>query len=354
MKIHAQKTRGFKKNGPEELMKLDTWFQETLPKNIRARKDIHVTRDELIQVTKWKLIRGKARSRLLDLVRLNTDLAVKQTTQKAFRKLPNLSSAITALTNLKGVGPQTASAVLCAGYPEHCPFMADEAMLATPGVEASDYTLNEFVNYATQIKNVSERLNAGNPEGNWNPHSVEMTLWVHYLSKEYKPSIFKNLPLPDGSVRPKSEEDDDDEEEVTSSEDHCEGKNGESMSVEETTGTNGNGRHATSSLDEDSNISVPVSGGGSDASVDDKSNDENDSNESISNQSNSNQFNSNLEGDDSSVEKNFRTPNGISSSSDKITPSSLPASDVEEESQEERPQPTQNNSVTTVTETAAN
>jgi len=289
MKIHAHKTRGFKKNGPEELLKLDSWFQETLPKNIHARKDIHVTRDELIQVTKWKLIRGKARSRLLDLVRLNTDLAVKQATQKAFKKLPNISSAITALTNLKGVGLQTASAVLCAGYPEHCPYMADEAMLATPGVEASDYTHTEFVNFATQITSAADRLNTADPDGKWTPHSVELTLWVHYLSKDYKPSILKNLPLPDGSARPKDEEDedeDDDEDKVTSSEDHLEeehssgdSKNGMEDSVAvAASGTNGNGRH-TSSLDEDSNMS---GGRGSD-------------NEVVSNESS----NSNLEADDS-------------------------------------------------------
>lgn len=80
-----------------------------------------MTHEELVQITKWKLTRGKNRRQLLDLVRINTELAVKQTTQKAFRKIPNLSAAISALTNLKGIGPQTASAVLCAGFPDHCP-----------------------------------------------------------------------------------------------------------------------------------------------------------------------------------------------------------------------------------------
>lgn len=134
-------------------------FQETLGKTIHSRKEPHVTHEELVQITKWKLIRGKNRPRLLDLVRINTELAVSQATKKAFKKVAkDLNSAINALTNLKGIGPQTASAVLCAGYPEHCPFMADEAMLATPGVEASDYTLAEFVNFATQIKSCTEKL----------------------------------------------------------------------------------------------------------------------------------------------------------------------------------------------------
>lgn len=117
-----------------------------------------MTHEELVQITKWKMTRGKNRRQVLDLVRINTELAVKQTTQKAFRKIPNLSGAINALTSLKGIGPQTASAVLCAGFPEHCPYMADECMLSTPGVEATDYTLNEFTNYATQIKTCTDKL----------------------------------------------------------------------------------------------------------------------------------------------------------------------------------------------------
>lgn len=54
-------------------------------------------------------------------------------------------------------------AVLSAAYPEHAPFMSDETMLSTPGVEATDYTLVEYMNYAEQIKACCERLkSAGN------------------------------------------------------------------------------------------------------------------------------------------------------------------------------------------------
>lgn len=54
--------------------------------------------------------RGKFRPRLTDLVRINTETAVLNASKKAFRRPPKeLSTAITALTNLKGVGPATAS-----------------------------------------------------------------------------------------------------------------------------------------------------------------------------------------------------------------------------------------------------
>lgn len=85
-------------------------YQETLPKVIHSRKEAHVTHEELVQITKWKLYRGKNRSRILDLVRINTELAVATTTKKAFKKASkDICAAINALTNLKGIGPATAS-----------------------------------------------------------------------------------------------------------------------------------------------------------------------------------------------------------------------------------------------------
>ncbi|RWS10509.1 uncharacterized protein B4U79_14800 [Dinothrombium tinctorium] len=200
LKAKAQQTRGSKKGGPQELIKIDNWYQEQLPKIINSRKDRHLNHEELVQVMKWKLMRGKYRPRLIDLVKINTELAVLQTTKKAFRKLPNLGGAIQALTNLKGIGPASASAVLAAAAPEHCPFMADESMLATPGVEATDYTLAEYLNYAEQIKNCCERLRAEDPDAKWNPHKVELALWTHYVGRQLCNSIFDSMPLPDGTI----------------------------------------------------------------------------------------------------------------------------------------------------------
>ncbi|XP_054712255.1 uncharacterized protein LOC129221904 [Uloborus diversus] len=184
-----------KKGGPEELIRLDTWYQEQLPKIIQSRKPPHIVHEELIQIVKWKLMRGKFRPRLTDLVRINTETAVLQISKKAFRKPPKeLSQAITALTNLKGVGPATASAILAAAFPDDVPYMADESMLSTPGIEATDYTLAEYLNYAEHIKACSDRLKKLDPKSDWTPHKVELTLWTHYLAKELKPSVLDGLP----------------------------------------------------------------------------------------------------------------------------------------------------------------
>jgi hypothetical protein len=80
-------------------------------------------------------------------------------TKKAFKKLPNLESAITALTNLKGVGTTMASALLAAACPEEAPFMADECLMAIPDFEGIDYTTKEYLNFVQHIKTVVERLN---------------------------------------------------------------------------------------------------------------------------------------------------------------------------------------------------
>lgn len=82
-----------------------------------------------------------------------------QETKKAFRKLPNIESAMTALSNLKGVGTATASALLAAASPDIAPFMADECLQAIPEMEGSDYTAKEYLNFVNHIKTVCDRLN---------------------------------------------------------------------------------------------------------------------------------------------------------------------------------------------------
>ncbi|UYV60441.1 hypothetical protein LAZ67_1001168 [Cordylochernes scorpioides] len=187
----AQSTR---KGGAEELIRLDNWYQEELPKLIKARKEPHITHEELVQITKWRLMRSKFRPRLLDLVKINSERVVIQLSKKALKKMPNFSSAIVALTNLKGVGPATASAVLAAGSPEHAPYMTEESMLSTPGLEGLDFTVETYMTYVNKIKECTGRLNSQDPEGQWNPHKVEQTLWTYYLVRFLKPALLEDMP----------------------------------------------------------------------------------------------------------------------------------------------------------------
>merc|ERR1719262_2124403 len=45
-----------KSSKPENVIKLDKWYQNELPKKIKSRgKDAHLVHDELVQTIKWKL-----------------------------------------------------------------------------------------------------------------------------------------------------------------------------------------------------------------------------------------------------------------------------------------------------------
>ncbi|XP_034934976.1 uncharacterized protein Amun [Chelonus insularis] len=181
---------------PEELIKLDNWYQNELPKRIKSRgKDAHLNHEELVQTMKWKQTRGKFYPQLSYLVKVNTPRAVMAETKKAFKKLPNLEQAITALSNLKGVGTTMASALLAAASPENAPFMADECLMAIPEIEGIDYTTKEYLNFVQHIQNTVERLNKQTTNGkSWSPHRVELALWTHYVASELKPELLDGIP----------------------------------------------------------------------------------------------------------------------------------------------------------------
>ncbi|XP_008544995.1 uncharacterized protein LOC130663007 [Microplitis mediator] len=181
---------------PEELIKLDNWYQNELPKKIKSRgKDAHLNHEELVQTMKWKQTRGKFYPQLSYLVKVNTPRAVMAETKKAFKKLPNLEQAITALSNLKGVGTTMASALLAAASPENAPFMADECLMAIPEIEGIDYTTKEYLNFVQHIQTTVERLNKQTSNGKtWSPHRVELALWTHYIASEMKPELLDGIP----------------------------------------------------------------------------------------------------------------------------------------------------------------
>ncbi|XP_063824897.1 uncharacterized protein LOC135074515 isoform X2 [Ostrinia nubilalis] len=194
--------------------------------------------EELVQLMKWKQARGKFYPQLSYLIKVNTPRAVMQETKKAFRKLPNIESAMTALSNLKGVGTATASALLAAASPEIAPFMADECLQAIPEMEGSDYTAKEYLNFVKHIKTVCDRLNKEqNGCGKkWSPHMVELALWTHNIVSDLQPELLgkepnTSAPTNGGSPLPSDE------------------------SNLEPPSTNGNGKLAADSVNEDTTTS---------------------------------------------------------------------------------------------------
>ncbi|KAK2714796.1 uncharacterized protein LOC136040086 isoform X3 [Artemia franciscana] len=196
LKLKAQE----KNKKPEELIKLDNWYQNDLPKLIKTRgKDMHLSHEELVQMMKWKLARGKFYPHLSNLIKINTPKAVITETKKALKKLPNLEAATVALNNLKGVGTTMASAVLAAGAPELAPFMADECLMAIPEIESIDYTTNEYLKFVDHMKAVAERLNGEVTDEEekakkWNPHKVEMAIWAYFILRKSNAELLNDLP----------------------------------------------------------------------------------------------------------------------------------------------------------------
>lgn len=218
----ALKIKAEARKKPEKLIRLDDWYQNTLPKLIAKRgKDAHLLHEELCQTMEWKQTRGKAYPQLTHLIKINTPRAVMMETKKAFRKLPNVEQSLNALSNLKGVGITMASALLAAAVPDLAPFMADECLNAMPEFENIDYTAKEYLKFVELIQAKQERLNkeceggksngaAGEENGDgeekpaaakkWSAHSVELALWAYSVAFDSQPELLKDMPESNGVV----------------------------------------------------------------------------------------------------------------------------------------------------------
>src|SRR5690348_15165429 len=97
---------------------LDAWYRLELPGALAARPPAALTHDELVRVTEWKMKRGVWRARNRWLVAGNDPAAVAAASAAAFAALPDPRRPLALLSDLAGVGPATASAVLAAVRPD--------------------------------------------------------------------------------------------------------------------------------------------------------------------------------------------------------------------------------------------
>ncbi|PVH18508.1 uncharacterized protein CXQ87_001439 [Candidozyma duobushaemuli] len=136
------------------LNKLDKWRSQDFPKELSKRHSqgrLYITKAELALLMDWKLAKGKFRPSLPKLIQANSEESVEKATKSGFsifteyaKKNPNwsdvdlveyqnaLRSSLKRLTELRGVGPATASlllAVLKDVTPLAPPFFSDEAFL---------------------------------------------------------------------------------------------------------------------------------------------------------------------------------------------------------------------------------
>jgi hypothetical protein len=161
------------RQGSARLPALDLWYRTEFPAQIGARAPAHVTHDELVRVTEWKMARGVWRARNLALVRGNAPDEVVQASRDALATAPDPRAPIRELARLAGVGPATASAVAAAAYPATYPFFDDIAAAQVPDLGPVAYTLAYYVRYADALRARAEALGEG-----WTPAAVEQALWA--------------------------------------------------------------------------------------------------------------------------------------------------------------------------------
>lgn len=164
--------------GVARLPELDRWYREELGAAIAARKTPHVTHDELVRVTEWKMARGIFRPRNLVLVRGNPPEAVEKTSTSALAAIPDPRRPIALLAELAGVGPATASAIAAAAAPDVYPFFDELVGAQVPGLGTVAFTPAYYAKYAAALRARADELGAP-----WTPTTVEQALWAHVGGK---------------------------------------------------------------------------------------------------------------------------------------------------------------------------
>ncbi|KAK1755011.1 hypothetical protein QBC47DRAFT_345138 [Echria macrotheca] len=123
-----------------------------------------MTLDEVKLLVEWKLRHGTFRPTLMKLVSSNAPATVEDTVSKAvkaYREHKDVSSAVNILTQLKGIGPATASLLLAVNFPDSVIFFADEAFYWLCGKGAKcpiKYNVKEYLALNEQAQILANRL----------------------------------------------------------------------------------------------------------------------------------------------------------------------------------------------------
>ena len=166
------------RQGVAPLPALDAWVRDELPAALASRRLPHVTRDELVRVTEWKMHRGVWRAPNLVRVKGNDSELVVQSTVRAFALCPHPTKPVGEIATLDGVGPATASAVLAAFLPSVYPFFDELVAAQVPELGAVKWTLGYYGAYAARLRERASALGA-----RWTPVTVERALWSHVGGK---------------------------------------------------------------------------------------------------------------------------------------------------------------------------
>jgi hypothetical protein len=178
--------------GGERLVNLDVWYRNTLPGLISERQEPCIYSDELEGIAAWKMRRGVWRERNRYLISQNAPEKVEELSRAAFRSALDVSEAdhnrpIKLLSELSGVGPATASAVMAAYAPDKYPFFDELVAAQIPGLGPVAFTARYYANYSRVLRERASALNATCADTQqtrtWTAHDVAQAMWAYAASK---------------------------------------------------------------------------------------------------------------------------------------------------------------------------
>ncbi|KAG7359728.1 hypothetical protein IV203_034826 [Nitzschia inconspicua] len=155
-----------------------------------------LSKKDLLLVVQWKFLVGKPRQALLKHLNANTEHSVQQHSTAAIqlaRSIPTFTAgtndrsdakaeikqAIEALTNLHGVGPATASAVLSLVRPDVFAYMYDEA-IESCGLKRT-YNMTTYLAVNEHCQSVADKLGIRA----WTTARVARALWTASRAKAF-------------------------------------------------------------------------------------------------------------------------------------------------------------------------
>lgn len=174
----ARYERVIERQDVAKLPALDRWYRDELPGAIASRATPHVTHDELVRLTEWKMARGVWRAPNLVLVRGNAPELVREVSASALALIPHPTKPVATLATLAGVGPATASAVTAAHKPGLYPFFDELVAAQIPTLGKVAWTLGYYGKYASALRERAAELGA-----EWTPVMLERALWAHVGGK---------------------------------------------------------------------------------------------------------------------------------------------------------------------------
>ena len=171
-----------------QLVEIDAWYRGVLPKELAERAPAYLTKEEFLEILRWKMKRGDWRE--YNRIRIaNIDARkIKQTAQDAFAEARTLADDIPTaskeykvpiqiLCQLDGVGPATASAALAAYRPDLYPFFDEWIARQIDGLGKVAFTASYYWKYADAIRGKARELKKKCGD-EWNAQEVGQALWV--------------------------------------------------------------------------------------------------------------------------------------------------------------------------------